>query len=1171
VHLSHVHTSIERYVTIWQYHSLRYKMNSKLLRHVEEIDGNLSSTFMACSSQETKYFANYYQSPPPNHYHTPSFLRKKLSKSPQILTEVERISIMGELTDQSNEDGKNTLLEWNNVLKSHSAIQKKSERDQLPTKNDRIFVDIHSGKALLGQEFYLHSNTRPSVENENSSETLRDSSLIRTNTNLPRNPIPGKNENSSRKKSLSTPINVDTLSEQFTYPNSTISKGNMNSLLIGDVRTSKNSMNNSSKKNSLEKPGVKQINCVENSLSSNNVRGELVPMGTPLQESTTTDKSCEQRHKTQQLGVEENHPENTFHTLNIAHSNTEVFKNYNNFAPTVLSSEAMNNPSRLNFGAAFSDQIQMAKIDLKENRNQIMEMSSVHGYNQTESHQNQEFNQQNEGQFHLQSNNALNQFNEENGWDRPQDASFSHRFSETTRPANYNMSYQFVSKQSRQQDVVGALRTQNNNRGHSPDVASMRSRQHSLNRQEHHRRTKSLEDGKPFHIPHDQEAYNMIIPQDYTRTNFQDPTYMETHRKASPLQAPSSLHSSNFFSQADHPHLNMYRQSGTRTRSHIDDQNLLPNSTLKKNTIMKQGMNRLPPRNQNINSTSHHNSYQNHNSNSNVQLQQQKQRRHHALQQPIQGSTNQPPIPSGLMSLPPQHSGTSAANQSNAHQQNRSAPDILKTLLRKKACLYETDTSRAIALITWLVGRRMALNLGYFSRQQLQSGVHFVVSPKISAGIITRTKVNRCMQIILNSCFHYIIPRPDGGEEKGDAFKKDFAETVQGLEDDNLVKALPVPWNDLNVGKALEDWLEIAEDHQEEDEGGEGLQKRTVLLCFNENVRSSDDVFRCHNEFIRDAANSASLILTAEEWRIFFAGGTDHDSLNRDIDSSASSQSAQSPQVQILPSKDGMSPAPDLSQPSNSTSISKSSIFSTVCKPATKGMESTTDEMLGHMSAFELGKFRTTWCSKRYEHDCSLCGFAHAEINRGWLRRDPTVHRYRDELCPKVYLVPPGNDMEGCLFNACPNGINCEFAHSLEEIQYHPNKYKRNICPDHSAGRKCALRDICPFSHPPTLVQDQLNGRHKGGYRATSTAGINSQDKNRFGQLSTAKQRFNSSTQNSTKAFPKVAPMMYVDGAPFSEFDKSLLLPGLKGLFRRRSETVWLHFCGKDKTNYENF
>lgn len=54
--------------------------------------------------------------------------------------------------------------------------------------------------------------------------------------------------------------------------------------------------------------------------------------------------------------------------------------------------------------------------------------------------------------------------------------------------------------------------------------------------------------------------------------------------------------------------------------------------------------------------------------------------------------------------------------------------------------------------------------------------------------------------------------------------------------------------------------------------GDNSAEKMMVLLCFNENVRSAEDVWRCHNEFIRDAAHAAGLTLTAEEWRIFFAG-----------------------------------------------------------------------------------------------------------------------------------------------------------------------------------------------------------------------------------------------------------------------------------------------------------
>jgi len=132
----------------------------------------------------------------------------------------------------------------------------------------------------------------------------------------------------------------------------------------------------------------------------------------------------------------------------------------------------------------------------------------------------------------------------------------------------------------------------------------------------------------------------------------------------------------------------------------------------------------------------------------------------------------------------------------------------LKTLLRKKACLYEPDTSRAVALVTWLVGRELVLNYGYFSRQQLQAGVHTCVSEKIKSGAITRTKVNRCMQIILNSCFHYIIPRPDGTEENGDFFRGRFAaenrttlEQKKIKDDSFLLEVLPSPWNDIVIDK----------------------------------------------------------------------------------------------------------------------------------------------------------------------------------------------------------------------------------------------------------------------------------------------------------------------------------------------------------------------------------
>ncbi|KAI2502239.1 DNA binding protein [Fragilaria crotonensis] len=159
---------------------------------------------------------------------------------------------------------------------------------------------------------------------------------------------------------------------------------------------------------------------------------------------------------------------------------------------------------------------------------------------------------------------------------------------------------------------------------------------------------------------------------------------------------------------------------------------------------------------------------------------------------------------------PSQVPAGSPAGSSPSANQPRSSSEVLKTLLRKKACLYEPDTSKAVALVSWLVGRELALEYGYFSRQQLQSGVHACVATKIDAGAITRTKVNRCMQIILNSCFHYIIPRSDGTEENGDSFRQLFAKTAQ--DDRALLATLHEPWTDVTVDKNVVLHASLAEE-----------------------------------------------------------------------------------------------------------------------------------------------------------------------------------------------------------------------------------------------------------------------------------------------------------------------------------------------------------------------
>jgi hypothetical protein len=186
------------------------------------------------------------------------------------------------------------------------------------------------------------------------------------------------------------------------------------------------------------------------------------------------------------------------------------------------------------------------------------------------------------------------------------------------------------------------------------------------------------------------------------------------------------------------------------------------------------------------------------------QQQQQQQVHHHHHHHPhTQGLGSQPTsnrstpytTPHQTPTHTPHHSPPPSANSSLSGQ-TRANADQLKTFLRKKACLYEVDTSRSISIVTWLVGRILSCKKGHFTRQELQTNIHNIVSPQIDSNQITRTKVNRCMQIILNSCFHYVIPKPDGFDEaSAKKFASDFL--TSSKEDSHLLDELPAPWKGL--------------------------------------------------------------------------------------------------------------------------------------------------------------------------------------------------------------------------------------------------------------------------------------------------------------------------------------------------------------------------------------
>jgi len=467
----------------------------------------------------------------------------------------------------------------------------------------------------------------------------------------------------------------------------------------------------------------------------------------------------------------------------------------------------------------------------------------------------------------------------------------------------------------------------------------------------------------------------------------------------------------------------------------------------------------------------------------------------------------------------------------------RTSPEILKTLLRKKACLYETGTSRAIALLTWLVARKLAFLHGYFSRQHLQSGVHAIVAGKISSGVITRTKVNRCMQVILNSCFYYIIPKPDGSEEKGNSFRKLFRCTA--TDDAHLIKTLAEPWNDLEINDEVLSGVSMKEEQEENDRRGSGgSHKRQVLLCFNENVRCAEDVINCHNDFIRDSAISANLILTPEEWRSFYLEKDEKEFLRLKGPLNSINQYLSF----------------DMPSQLDQSLASKENIFI---------LNGRKKDALGQLITAELLNFRTKFCCKRYEHDATLCRFAHVDVNKGWLRRNPAEYEYSPILCPQTTTInEEGNVLNGCYVNACKDGVLCKFAHSREEIDYHPKNYKTKECHLIKKGSPCPcdMHDICPNLHP---------------YYPTSCSFIPPKSLMRYGGKRNNHTPYRIKGHLISEKHPSYirtgAPMIYLSPAPISEFDKTLHFPGLHSLYRRNCATLYAHDVGSEKTKYSNF
>ncbi|CTQ41380.1 hypothetical protein BMR1_03g03900 [Babesia microti strain RI] len=118
------------------------------------------------------------------------------------------------------------------------------------------------------------------------------------------------------------------------------------------------------------------------------------------------------------------------------------------------------------------------------------------------------------------------------------------------------------------------------------------------------------------------------------------------------------------------------------------------------------------------------------------------------------------------------------------------------------------------------------------------------------------------------------------------------------------------------------------------------------------------------------------------------------------------------------------------------------------------------------LSEDDLVRFRTKICklasTDRCEFGDERCSYSH---NIYWGRRCPyylrdmRALRYLPEFCPDSTM----SSNQAIIENCCTRGNNCAFAHSQEEINYHPLVYKTVVCNDYKEG-KCK-KYYCPKIH----------------------------------------------------------------------------------------------------------
>ena len=135
------------------------------------------------------------------------------------------------------------------------------------------------------------------------------------------------------------------------------------------------------------------------------------------------------------------------------------------------------------------------------------------------------------------------------------------------------------------------------------------------------------------------------------------------------------------------------------------------------------------------------------------------------------------------------------------------------------------------------------------------------------------------------------------------------------------------------------------------------------------------------------------------------------------------------------------------------------------------------------LSHDDLVKFRTRFCERYLSYgECNFGGKCQYSHNLLWRRRSPQKHSYEPRLCENLLLWTGANGKRQSTLN-CHLGKNCRFAHSREEVLYHPSVYKTLLCD----STRCT-RYYCPFAHAVGELQSSPDGLEyvracMGGYR----------------------------------------------------------------------------------------